>query len=261
MRQNGTQRKHGAKRAPADPKASQPRAVRERAEDGTGAGADSALSEDAALTLLKRPDLSTDVLEQLAKNSGVLNNRKVKRALVEHPKTPRHISLPLIRQVYTFDLMQVALTPVVPADIKLAADEALCHRMEALSLGERLSLAHRGSGRIAGALLLDAEGRVMHAALENSRLTESAIIRALTGREASAAFVEAVSHHPQWSQRCEVRVTLLRNEKTPMARALEFARSIPLAQAREILHTSDLPANIKTYLLKDLQKRASGSGS
>lgn len=217
--------------------------------------ADSALSEDVALALLKRSDLSAEVLEQIGKNGAVLKHRKVKLALVEHPRTPRHVSLPLVRQLYTFDLMQVALTPVVPADVKLAADEALCNRLETLSPGERLALAHRGSGRLAGELLLDAEPRVSRAALENARLTEAGIVQALMRNAAPAAMVEAVSHHARWSLRREIRVVLLRNEKTPMARAVEFARSLPAAQVREILQGSRLPANVKNLVWKELQGR------
>jgi hypothetical protein len=166
--------------------------------------------------------------------------------------------LPLIRQLYTFDLMQVALTPVVPADVKHAADETLCNRLDTIASGERLTLAHRGSGRIAEALLSDAESRVMQAALHNGRLTESAIVRALTRADATAGFVDTVSHHSSWSLRREIRVALLRNEKTPMAKAVEFARSLPGGILREILHTSRLPGNVKEYLLADLAKRDSG---
>ncbi len=217
----------------------------------------STLTEDAALALLSRPDTPPDVLEQISKNGSVLKHRKVKLALVEHRRTPRHVSLPLVRQLYTFDLMQVALTPVVPADVKLAADEALCNRMETISSGERLSLAHRGSGRIAEALLGDAEARVIHAALQNSRLTEAAILKAVSRHDSSATLVEAVCHHPQWSLRREVRMALLRNEKTPLARAAEFARALPAAQLLEILQNSRLPGNVKSYLLKDLDHRSS----
>src|ERR1700756_5524602 len=220
--------------------------------------ADSALTEDTALATLRRPDLSPDVLEQIAKNGIVLKHRKVKLALVAHPKTPRHVSLPLVRQLYTFDLMQVALTPIVAADVKLAADEALCNRMETLSQGEKITLAHRASGRVAGELLLDADARVVQAAMQNSRLTESSIVRVLMRPEASAVFVEAVSHHPQWSLRREVRLALLRNEKTPMARAVEFARGLPIGQVREILQGSRLPSNVKSFLLAGLEKRAGG---
>ena len=83
--------------------------------------ADPALTEDAALALLKRADLPPEVFEQLSKNGTLAKSRKVKLALVTHGKTPRHVSLPMVRHLYTFDLMKVALTPAVPADVKIAA--------------------------------------------------------------------------------------------------------------------------------------------
>jgi hypothetical protein len=220
---------------------------------------DPALTEDLALALLKQSDLPTRVLDRLSRNRGIITSRKVKLALVEHPRTPRHISIPMVRHLFTFDLMQVALTPVVPADIKMAAEESLVNRLERLSQGERLTLAHRASGRVAAVLLLDPEPRVIHAALENSRLTESAVIRALMRRDAPAAFVSAVCHHSRWSPRREIRIALLRNEKTPLSRALEFSRSLPPALVREILHGSHLPAVTKKGLLKNVAERSGSS--
>jgi hypothetical protein len=210
------------------------------------------LTEDSALALLKQSDLSPDIIEKLSKNSGVTKSRKVKLALAGHLKTPRHISLPMVRHFFTFDLMQLALTPVAPADVKKAAEDALINRLEMISSGERLTLARRASGRVAGELLLDAETRVMQAAMENSRLTESAVIKAVLRWDASAALVQAVCHHAKWSLRCEIRVTLLRSQHTPMAKAVEFARGMPVSLLREILQSSKLPANTKTYLSRDL---------
>ena len=220
---------------------------------------DPALTEDLALALLKHSDLPTQALDRLSRNRGIMKSRKVRLALVEHPRTPRHISIPMVRHLFTFDLMQVALTPVVPADIKMAAEESLVNRLERLSQGERLTLAHRASGRVAAALLVDPEPRVIHAALENSRLTESAVINALMRRDAQAAFVSAVCHHSRWSPRREVRIALLCNEKTPLSRALEFSRSLPPALVREILHGSHLPAATKKGLLKDVAERSGNS--
>jgi hypothetical protein len=216
---------------------------------------DPKLGEDFALTLLKRTDLPSDTLAALSRNAAAMKSRKVKLALAQHLRTPRHISLPMMRHLFTFDLMRVALAPVVPADIKMAADEALMNRLETLSTGERLSLARQASGRIAGALLSDPETRIMTAALENPRLTESAIIHALTRGGSTAAFVEAVCHHSKWSLRREIRMALLRNAKTPLARALEFARSLPSSLVQEILDASHLPGNIQTYLRNDLNSR------
>src|SRR5271154_3440649 len=159
----------------------------------------STLNEDLALALLKRNDLPPEAIEQLSKNSGVMKSRKVKRAIVAHPKTPRHIAVSIIRQLFTFDLMHVALLPTLAGDLKVAAEEALIKRLEAISSGEKLSLARRASGRVAGVLLLDPDPRIIRAALQNPRMTEALIVRALTRPGVPSALVLAVCNHPKWS--------------------------------------------------------------
>ena len=222
------------------------------------AASEPALTEDLALALLKRSDLPAQALDQLSKNGDLMKIRKVKIAVVEHPKTPRHISIPMVRHLFTFDLMHVALTPAVPADIKIAAEDALIHRLERLPQGERLSLAHRASGRVAAELLNDPEPRVIHAALENSRLTESAVAKALMRRNASPALVEAACQDSKWSVLREVRIALLRNEATPLGRALEFAQSLPAVLVREILGDSQLPADVKERVLNVVKESGEG---
>ena len=210
-----------------------------------------ALTEDLALSVLKRGDLPLEVLEQFSKNATFLKLRKAKLALAAHPHTPRHVSIPLIRQFYTFDLMKVALTPSVPADVKVAADDVLVSRLKSITLGERLALARRGSGRVAGALLLDGEAPVMRMALENGRLTEAFLIQAVLRPEASVPLVQAVAQHRKWSYRREIRIALLRTEHLSLARALEFSRDLPLPFLREILHSSRMPARTKEQLLRE----------
>ena len=112
------------------------------------AATDPALTRDLALALLKRVDLPAEVLEEISKNQTLHKQRQVKFALASHPRTPRHISVPLVRELYTFDLMRVALSPTVPADIKKTADKALISRLKTITVGERLTLARRASGRI-----------------------------------------------------------------------------------------------------------------
>jgi len=215
-----------------------------------GAASDPALTEDIALALLKRNDLTAEVFEQLSKNVTVTKSRKAKLALIAHPKTPRYVSMALVRQLFTFDLMRVALVPIVAGDVKVAAEEALIKRMETISSGEKLSLARQATGRIAAALLSDSEPRVIRTALENSRLTDTLVIRVLTRLDSSAELVHAVCHHPKWSLRREVRIALLRNEHTPLARALEFSQSLAGPLLKEILQNSRLPGSVKACVLK-----------
>jgi hypothetical protein len=205
------------------------------------------LSEDRALALLQRGNLAPEVLEALSKNGAAAKSHKVKLAIAVHPRTPRHVSMPLLRQLFTFELMQVALTPAAPADLKKAAEESLINRLETISAGEKIALARRASGNVAAALLLDAEPRVMRTALENPRLTESAVVRAVL-RDASPALVHEVCHHCRWPLQKEIRMALLRCQHTPLAKALEFAASLPSTLLREILDVSRLPEEIRAAL-------------
>ena len=214
------------------------------------------LNEDLALALLERRDLSPETLEQLGQNPAALKSRKVCVALAAHPRTPRHLALRLLRHFYTSDLMQFGLRPSVAADLKHFAAEQLVTRLPSVTLGERLMLARRASETVAAALLLDKEPRVAHTALENSRLTEAAVVREVLRPNAGPAFVEAVCHHAKWSLRREIRLALLRSPHTPLARALEFSRGLPPPLLRDILHTSRLPEKIKAYLRENLKQRS-----
>ncbi|HKN71821.1 MAG TPA: hypothetical protein VJX30_12360 [Terriglobales bacterium] len=228
--------------------------------------ADPELTEDLALALLKRADLHPEVLEQLAKHANALKSRKVKIALAGHPHTPRHVSVPLARQFYTFDLMKVALSPGVPADVKVSVDDVLISRLKTVTTGERLTLARRASGGVAAALLLEVEiigakmsdaktvareTRVIQTALENPRLTEALVINSVLRPAASAALVHAVAQHPKWSCRREIRAALLRTEHLSLARALEFSQEIPAPLLHELLASSRLPPQIKDQLLRE----------
>ena len=215
------------------------------------------LTEDLALAQLADRDLSSDAVEQISRNVPAMKSRKVRAALASHPRTARRIALRLIRELYTFELMRFALMPVAAADLRRVANELLLSRLSSITLGERIALARRSSELVAGALLLDKETPVWQAALNNARLTESAVVKALQRSSVTAVLVGAVCHHANWSVRPEIRIALLRNQHTPLAKALEFARRLPPAQLRDILHASRLPETIKRYLRKDLLKAES----
>lgn len=209
----------------------------------------------------------------------------MKIALASHARTPRHISVPLARQFYTFDLIKVALSPGVPADVRVAADDVLISRLKTVTVGERLTLARRSSGRVAAALLLEVadesvktsdakssraktktmnagtvsrQPRVMQTALDNPRLSEMLVINSVLRPNASAALVHAVSRHAKWSRRKEIRAALLRTEYLSLARALEFSQEIAAPKLDELLANSRLPKKVKDLLLRDKLRRPPG---
>jgi hypothetical protein len=220
---------------------------------------DSCLTEDLALALLKRRDLPRQALEQLHKNGAVVKHRKVSLAIVMHPRTPRHVSIPMIRHLYPFELMQIALLPSVAADVKRTAEDTLIAKLETISSGERYGLAKQSSGRIAAALLQDKEERIMLSALANPQMTEALIVNALRSKDVTEQLVAAVCHHDKWSRRNEIKIALLASEYTPFAKVLQFVGELPVRVLKEVLHTSRLKENVKNYLRSVIEERAGSS--
>ena len=116
-----------------------------------------ALTEDQALAQLKQRNLLIEAVEEIVRNAGLMKSRKVRIVLAAHPCAPRRVALRLIREFYTFDLMQFALRPGTPADLRRFADELLVSRVASITLGECISLARRSSEMVTGALLLHHE--------------------------------------------------------------------------------------------------------
>jgi hypothetical protein len=243
-------------------------------------------SESDVLVRLQLSDLPGEALERMAKNASTLKSRKIKIALVCHPHTPRHVSVPLARQLYTFDLVKVALSPTVLPDIKVAIDDILISRLKSITIGERLSLARRATARVAAALLVDVEAdegktstatadggaeeirrrhkrnaepslylRVMRTALENKRLTEALVISTVLRPQAGASLVNVVARHAKWSKRSAVRAALLRSEHLSLANAIEFSREMPSPQLNDLMASSRLPERIKNHLIRERSAR------
>src|SRR5947209_7870692 len=183
------------------------------------------LTDVAPLALVKNADVTAEALARLAKNPIASKSRKLVVALASHPRTPRHVSIPLLRGMFTFDLMNLALTPAVAPDVKRAAEEQLIMRLESLPVGQKITLARRASGRVAAALLQTSDQRIISPALDNKQLTEALVIQALMKPRAPERLYVTVADHASWQLRREIQIALLRSENTPLERAQEFAKN------------------------------------
>jgi hypothetical protein len=216
---------------------------------------DSRLTEDLALALLNRRDLPRDALEALGKNGALVQQPKVRMALIVHPHAPRHISFPVIRHLYAFELMQVALLPGVAADVKRAAEEVLIGRLGTISSGERHTLAKRASGRVAAALLTEIEERVMQAALLNPQMTEMLVARALKNDVGTELLAPVVANHPKWIHRTEIKAALLCNRNTPATKLIQIASELPLHVLRSLIREGRLPQRAKQAVQEVLENK------
>ena len=216
------------------------------------------LQEGDLLRLLERRTLPAEVLREVAARPETSRSYTLKLALARHPKTPRLLSLPLLKFLYLFDLVRVAETPAVPSEVKLAAENAILKKLETIPRGEKITLARRASGRVASGLLLTEDADLIPAALDNPFLSEAHLLKVLAHENLPPVVVESIARHNRWSHRHLVRLALIRNPRTPFKCMLEFLPDMTVADLMDICLDQRMTESVRKYVLAHCAARRCG---
>jgi len=219
----------------------------------------SALDETQLCLLLQRKNLAGEVLEEVARRKPLLKSYRVRRALAFHPRTPRLVSLRLLRDLYLMDLVQVAILPGISAELKRNAEDQLLARLPQLPLGQKITLARRGPARVAGALLTEGHAQVVPIVLDNPYMTEAQILRALAREKLPIPVIPAIIQHRKWSITYNIRLALVRNPAAPLATVLAYLPELTVSDLRELAAPGIVPENLRKYLQAEVQGRMRAS--
>ena len=214
-----------------------------------------ALDETQLCLLLDRKDLPAEILEEVARRKPLLKNYRVKRALAFHPRTPRLASLRLVRELYLMDLVQLTLLPGTSAELKRIAEEQLVARLPQLPLGQKITLARRGTARVAGALLAEGHAHVLAIALDNPGLTEAQVLKALSRERLPVGVVPAIAQHRKWSHTYNVRLALVRHPSSTLSTILAYLPELTVSDLRELAAPGIVSETLRKYLLAEIQQR------
>jgi hypothetical protein len=214
-----------------------------------------ALDETRLCLLLGRKDLPGEILEEVTQRKHLLKNYRVKRALVFHSRTPRLTGLRLLHDLYLMDLVQIARSPGVTAEVKRNAENQLLARLPQLPLGQKITLARRGPPRVAGALLAEGHALVIPVALDNPYVTEAQILKTLSREKLPTAVIPAISGHRKWSITYNVRLALVRHPASPLATVLAYLPELTVSDLRELAAPGIVPKSLRKYLQAEVQRR------
>jgi hypothetical protein len=170
--------------------------------------------------LLGRKDLSTPFLEGVASRKQWPSDYRARRSVAFHPHLPQNLGLRLVRELYLTDLVHLTILPSGGPAQKQLAEELVLARIPQLPPAQKLISARRGSGRIAGALLADGQAGVISAVLESPFLNEGQLLKVLSRITIPSHVIAAIAENGRWSQHSSVRLALLRNPQTPLARVV-----------------------------------------
>ena len=213
------------------------------------------LDERLLCLLLERKDLPGVLLERIARDKSSMRAYRVRMRVARHPHTPRLVAIPLVRQLYLFDLVNLTLLPSTPAEIKRLAEDLIINRLPQLPLGQKYTLARRGSARVAAALLSEGVAGVIPLALDNPLLTEAQVLKVLNQEDLSPLVVAGVAAHRKWSYLYNVRVALIRQPLTPLSRVLAFLPDLTLRDLEDLVTLRTLSENLREYLRQEIATR------
>jgi hypothetical protein len=214
-----------------------------------------ALDETQLCLLLQRKDLPTEILEEVARRKPLLKSYRVKRALAFHPRSPRRATLRLLRELYLMDLVQVALLPGTPTELKRNAEDQLAVRLPQLPLGQKVTLARRGPARIAGALLAEGHKQIVAVALDNANLTEAQVLKALARERLPSDVIRAISQHRKWSCAYNVRLALVRHPGSALSTVLSYLPELTVSDLRELAAPGIVSEALRNYLQAEIARR------
>jgi hypothetical protein len=213
------------------------------------------LEEAQLCMLLERKNLPAEILEEVARRKPLLKNYRVKKALAFHPRTPRLVTLCLLRDLYLMDLVQLTLLAGIPTELKRNAEDQLVARLPQLPLGQKITLARRGPARLAGALLAEGHAQIVGIVLDNAYLTEAQVLRVLSREKLPPVVVRTISLHRKWSISYNVRLALVRHPLSPLATVLAYLPELTVSDLRELASPGIVPESLHKYLQAEVQRR------
>jgi hypothetical protein len=214
------------------------------------------LDEEHLLALLKRPDLQENLIKAVYQRVETAASHRLKLALVRNPATPSWMSRSLLSGLHLFELVDLCVLPGSTPDQKLAAEREIVLRMESIPLGNKITLARRGTATIVGELLKQGHPQLMEPCLDNPRLTEAPIVQFLRSHRADAGTISSIARHPHWKNRPNVRQALLKNRRTPEVWFTLFLPGLHRKELKALLVSRQLTSRQKSLVEKALKRHA-----
>lgn len=215
-----------------------------------------ALDETHLCLLLARKDLSGLLLEEISKRKTWRASYRVRLGLAAHPHTPRLIAMRLLRELHLMDLVRISLLPTSSMELRRLADERVLAQLPQIPLGQKLTLARRGSARVAAGLFAHGPEQVARVALDNSFLTEAQLLKALAKEGIPGRSVGAVAQHGKWSKLVNIRVALLRHPNVPAGSVGALVAGLPRREMEDLVELSVLPHHVCRALRDELALKA-----
>ncbi len=216
------------------------------------------IGEQDALIIANRKNLPGDVLEALAKDKRWAESYPIRLALAKNPKTPLFVALSISRYLRLFDLAEIGRSNFLPLTFRHKIENIIIEKIPTMPNGIRRTLAKISSGNVLLTIMQDRDADIVKACLNNPRLVEAHLFKVVVRHDAFPGTIRMIAEHQKWSSRYAIRLALLRNSHTPLARCVRFLEDIRTRDLKDLYADSTIPQGIKPHIHSELMGRGVG---
>ena len=153
--------------------------------------------------------------------------------------------------------MKICLIPGISPDQRMAAERSIIQRLSSQPLGNKMTLARRGTSAVVESLLREGVPLLVEACLDNPHLKEGSVHQFINSSMSTAETISMVARSGRWKGRPNIRLAILKNPRTPAVWYTLFLPSLPQSTIKELLSVPRLTSAQKELLRHALGGRRS----
>ena len=213
------------------------------------------LAEEDVLIIVKRKNLSSDILEKVFKDKRWAESYPIRLAIARNPRSPLSVSITISRYLRLFDLEEITRSAFIPLVFRHKVEMIINERIPTMPLGNKKTLAKKAAGSVLLKLLLDADAEVVKLCLSNPHITEGHLFKVISRTDIRGETIRMIAEHPNWSSRSLIRFSLARNAHTPLPSSVHFLSEMKIMDLRELYADPSVPVTVRPFIHRELLAR------
>jgi hypothetical protein len=206
----------------------------------------SRILEDESITDLElrhalRSRLPSGVSVHVMERSRFGTRQTVLGAVARSPSTAPRTALQALPGLAWRDLADVAVAAELAPAVRQKAEALLLEGLNAMRLGDLITLSRVGPRRVTSRLLLHPDPRIRCAGLQNPRLRDGDLCALLESTEAPREIAAEILQVHRWAASYQVRRAIVSGSATPHPISLALIAEMNPGDLRDLAQSDDVP--------------------
>lgn len=179
-----------------------------------------------------------------------VNRPEILKMLAEDPDVPDDIKKAVEKQLNL--PARITAKPRIPDENR---KDSLLHKIQHLTVGERIAIALRGGQEVRSLLLKDANKEVVLTVLKNPKISETEVELIAHSRNVPEDALRAIHKNREWMKNYSINLALVNNPKTPPGIGITLVTGLRLKDLAILEKNKNVPDAVRAIAKKVLAVR------